>query len=39
VGDGKSDAPMDVAMEMATEATSIPVETVGSMKNEPMERY
>jgi len=35
---GRSDAPMDVAMEMATEATSIAAETAGATIFEPMER-
>jgi len=35
---GRSDAPMDVAMEMATAATSIAGETAGATILEPMER-
>jgi outer membrane biosynthesis protein TonB len=35
---GRSDAPMDVAMEMATTATSIATETAGATIFEPMER-
>jgi hypothetical protein len=35
---GRSDAPMDVAMEMATAATSIAAETAGATIFEPMER-
>ena len=35
---GRSDAPMDVAMEMATAATSIAAETAGATLFEPMER-
>jgi hypothetical protein len=34
---GRSDAPMDVAMEMAMAATSIPAETAGATIFEPME--
>jgi len=37
-GDVRSDAPMDVAMEMITAATSIAAETVGATIVEPMER-
>jgi hypothetical protein len=37
-GDGRSDAPMDMAMEMATAATSIAAETAGVTIFEPMER-
>jgi len=36
-GKGRSDATMDVAMEMATAATPIAAETVGSAIFEPME--
>ena len=36
-GDGRSDAPMDMAMEMATAATSIAAETAGVTIFEPME--
>jgi len=35
---GRSDAPMDVAMEMATVATPIAAETAGAAIFEPMER-
>jgi hypothetical protein len=38
VGDGSSDAPMDVAMEMATELPPITAETTGATIFEPMER-
>jgi len=38
VGDRRSDAPMDVATEMATAATSIAMETAGATIFEPMER-
>jgi len=37
-GDGRSDAPMDVAMEMATAATPVAAETAGTTIVEPMER-
>ena len=37
-GDGRSDTPMDMAMEMATVATSIAAETAGATIFEPMER-
>jgi len=37
-GKGRSDAPMDVAMEMATAAPPIAAETVGAAIFEPMER-
>jgi len=37
-GKGRSDAPMDVAMEIATTATSIAAETAGATIFEPMER-
>jgi len=37
-GDGRSDAPMDMAMEMATVVTSIAAETAGVTIFEPMER-
>jgi len=37
-GDGRSDAPMEVAMEMATAATTIAPETAGATIFEPMER-
>jgi len=37
-GDVKSDAPMDMAMEMATAATSIAAETAGVTIFESMER-
>jgi hypothetical protein len=37
-GDGRSDAPMDVAMEMATTVTPIAAETTGATIFEPMER-
>jgi hypothetical protein len=37
-GNGRSDAPMDVAMEMATAATATPAETAGATIFEPMER-
>jgi len=37
-GDGRSDAPMDVAMEMAMAVTPITVETAGGTLIEPMER-
>ena len=37
-GDGRSDAPMDMAVEMATAATSIPAETAGVTVFEPMGR-
>jgi len=36
--DGRSDAPMDVAMEMATAATPTSVVTAGGITFEPMER-
>ena len=36
--DGRSDAPMEVAMEMATAATSIPAESAGATIFDPMER-
>jgi len=38
VGDGRSDATMDVAMEMAMAATSIAVECAGRTIAEVMER-
>jgi hypothetical protein len=37
-GDGRSDAPMDVAMEMAMAATPVAAETAGAITVEPMER-
>jgi hypothetical protein len=37
-GDGRSDAPMDIEMEMATAATSIAAETPGVTIFEPMQR-
>jgi hypothetical protein len=37
-GDGRSDAPMEVAMEMATGATPVAAETAGATIVEPMER-
>jgi len=37
-GNGRSDALMNVAMQMATEATSIAAETVGATIFEPMQR-
>jgi hypothetical protein len=37
-GNGRSDAPLDVAMEMATAATSIAAETACATIFEPMER-
>jgi hypothetical protein len=37
-GDGRSDAHMDVAMEMATAVTPIAAETTGPITVEPMER-
>jgi hypothetical protein len=37
-GNGRSDAPMDVAMEMATAATTIAAETAGAIIFDPMER-
>jgi len=37
-GDGRSDAPMDMAMEMATAATSIAAETAGVTIIDPMLR-
>jgi len=37
-GDEKSDAPMEVATEMSTAATSITAETAGAIIFEPMER-
>jgi len=37
-GDGRSDAPIDVAMEMATTVTPIAAETAGGTIFEPMER-
>ena len=37
--DGRSHAPMDMAMEMATAVTSITAETAGATIFEPMERY
>jgi hypothetical protein len=37
-GDGWSDAPMDMAMEMATAVTSIATETVGEDRLDLMER-
>jgi hypothetical protein len=36
--DGRSDAPMDMAMEMATAVTSIATGTAGEAALEPMER-
>ena len=38
VADGRCDAPMDMAMEMATAVTSIAAETAGPTIFEPMER-
>jgi len=38
VADGRNDAPMDMAMEMATGVTFIAVETAGEATLEPMER-
>jgi len=35
---GRSDAPMDVAMEMATATTPVAAETVGAAIFEPMKR-
>jgi len=37
-GDGRSDVPIDVAMEMATAVTPSAAETVGATIVEPMER-
>ena len=37
-GNGRSNAPMDVAMEMAATATAIPSETAGATIFELMER-
>jgi hypothetical protein len=37
VGDGRSDAPMDVAMEVSTAATPTPTEASAATKFEPME--
>jgi hypothetical protein len=37
-GDGRSDAPMEVVMEMATVATPVAAETAGAITVEPMER-
>jgi hypothetical protein len=37
-GKGRSDPPMEMAMEMATAATPITAETVGAAIFEPMER-
>jgi hypothetical protein len=37
-GNGRGDVPVDVAMEMATAATSIATETAGATIFEPMER-
>jgi hypothetical protein len=37
-GDGRSDASMEVAMEMATAATPVAAETAGATIVEPMER-
>jgi len=37
-GKGRSDPPMDVAMEMGTVATSIAAENAGAAVLEPMER-
>jgi len=37
-GDGRSDAPMDVAMKMVRAATPIAAETAGATIVEPMER-
>jgi hypothetical protein len=37
-GDGRRDAPLDVAMEMAMAATSVAAETAGTTIVEPMER-
>jgi hypothetical protein len=36
--DGRSDAPMDMVMQMATAVTSIAAETTGATIVEPMER-
>ena len=36
-GYGRSDAPLDVAMEMAMAVTSMTAETVGATIFEPME--
>jgi hypothetical protein len=36
-GDGRSDAPMDIAMDMATAATSTAMETAGIALFEPKE--
>jgi len=38
-GDKKSDAPMDVVMDMMTAAASIAAETAGATIFEPMERH
>jgi len=37
-GDGRSNVPMDVAMEMATAVTSITVETEGTIIVELMQK-
>jgi len=37
-GDGRSDAPMDVMMEIAMAVTPIATETAGATIFEPMER-
>ena len=37
-GDRRSDAPVDVAMEMTTAGTRTAAETVGATMFEPMER-
>ena len=37
-GNGRSDAPMDVVMDMATAVTSIAAETAGATIFQPMER-
>jgi len=36
--DGRSNTPMDMAMEMATAVASIAAETAGKATLEPMER-
>ena len=36
-GDRRSDAPVDMAMEMTTAATPTPTETAGATMFEPME--
>lgn len=38
VGDGRNEGSMDMAMEMATPATSIEAESAGVTKFQPMER-